>query len=245
MIPDYYRGVDQFSEMPLEDVKADIDDLYEMYEPSDGNVLSHSQIIERVKAFMLFEYDRLLSRAMANEYELDSRSIEDDDATRMRLDPVEMWKNNPKLHSEIYNFVKLRMHDCEELLLAKSAQCLVSYNTLLFGSGIKMKEGEELSAELRQFVSNHLMNPSPPIVSKRSGRPAYDVERNNLCINSIRFATLYGINATAGEGKNRKFNACGAVESAKRKILNENKIEYFNRGFEESSLMKLWQKRDK
>ena len=231
--------------MPLEDVKADIDDLYEMYEPSAENDLSDLQITERVKEFMLFEYDRLLSRAMANEYELDSRSIEDDDATRTRLDPVEMWKNNPKLHSEIYNFVKLRMHDCEELLLAKSAQCLVSYNTLLFGSGIKMKEGEELSAELRQFVSNHLMNPSPPKVSKRSGRRPYDIERKNLCINSIRFATLYGINATAGEGKNRKFNACGAVDKAASEISSESKIEYFKKGFEESSLMKLWQKREK
>ena len=75
--------------MALEEVKIHIDELYEGYEASDGKVLSDTQITERVKAFMLFEYDRLLIRAMANEYELDSRSIEDDDATRMRLDPVE------------------------------------------------------------------------------------------------------------------------------------------------------------
>ena len=230
--------------MALEDVKADIDEMCGMYEPSEGDVLSDTQIIERVREFMLFQYDRLFVQAMANEYYLDSRSIEDDDEQRMRLDPVEMWKNNPKLHTDIYNFVKLRIHNCEELLLAKSTSCLVCYNTLLFGAGIKMEEGEALSSELRLFVSNHLKNPSPPKERTRRGPKTFDAERNFLRLSAIRFATLYGINATEGEVRNQKLHACVAVDSAATKILTKNKIEYFRKGFTKSALMKLWQKRD-
>ncbi len=241
----YYLGEELFPDKSLVDAKADIDAMFEEHEPTHGAALTKDQIIDRVAMFMLDGYNKLFQSAMANEYYLDEVSADDEISTdderqsknpRVRLDPKEWIKKNPDLTDDIYRFVKLRLNLREDLLLTKSKYCLVSYNTLLVGVGLKIALNEELSHGLHQFVVEHLIQPFPTEALKGSNSKAFDVEHNYLRLTSIWFATLYGIYATRGDGVEDKLCGCSAVEEAARKIWLKHKIEFFRSSFTESTL---------
>lgn len=238
----YYLGEELFPDKSLVDAKADIDAMFEEHEPTHGAALTKDQIIDRVAMFMLDGYNKLFQSAMANEYYFDEVSTDTERQNknpRVRLDPKEWIKKNPDLTDDIYRFVKLRLNLREDLLLTKSKYCLVSYNTLLVGVGLKIALNEELSNGLHQFVVEHLIQPFPTDALKSSNSKAFDAEHNHLRLTSIWFATLYGIYATRGVGVKDKLCGCSAVEEAARKIWLKHKIEFFRSSFTESTLERL------
>ena len=199
--------------------------------------LKHSEIIKRVKGFLIKQ--EKLRDSFAFGEGLDVSNMGKNVA---QFDPIESYKKNP---SAIDNIMMLVNHDMdyrEEELINEAENFKASYNTLLFGIAIKLANDQKLSDTLKEFLVNQLISP-PDDQKKSSGRPKKTTLDEEFRYHAIEFARLHGLKATRND-ESTSFSACDAVSDAAT-ALSQSRVPGFNQGFGFEVLKKIWAKHSK
>ena len=199
--------------------------------------LKHSEIIERVKGFLI-EQEKLRDSFAFGE----GVAVGNTGKNIAQFDPIESYKKNP---SAIDNIMMLVNHDMdyrEEELIVEAKNFKGSYNTLLFGIAIKVAHDQNLSPTLKGFLFDHLISP-PDDKKKKSGRPKKTTLDEEFCFHAIEFARLHGLKVTRND-ESTSFSACDAVSEAAT-ALSQSRVPGFNQGFGFEVLKKIWAKHSK
>ena len=199
--------------------------------------LKHSEIIERVKGFLI-EQEKLHDSFAFGE----GVAVGNTGKNIAQFDPIESYKKNPSAIDNIMMLVNYDMDNREEELIVEAENFKGSYNTLLFGIAIKVAHDENLSPTLKGFLFDHLISP-PDDKKKNSGRPKKTSLDEEFCYHAIEFARLHGLKATRND-ESTSFSACDAVSEAAT-ALSQSRVPGFNQGFGFEVLKKIWAKHSK
>ena len=199
--------------------------------------LKHSEIIERVKGFLI-EQEKLRNSIAFGE----GVAVGNTGKNIAQFDPIESYKKNPSAIDNIMMLVNYDMDNREEELIVEAENFKGSYNTLLFGIAIKVAHDENLSPTLKGFLFDHLISP-PDGQKKSSGRPKKTILDDEFCFHAIEFARLHGLKATRND-ESTSFSACDAVSEAAT-LLSQSRVPGFNQGFGFEVLKKIWAKHSK
>ena len=211
-------------------------ELYSLLgEKSQG--LKHSEIIERVKGFLI-EQEKLRNSIAFGE----GVAVGNTGKNIAQFDPIESYKKNPSAIDNIIVLVNHDMDNREEELIFEAKNFIGSYNTLLFGIAIKLAHDQKLSDTLKEFLVNHLISP-PDDQKKSSGRPKKTTLDEEFRYHAIEFARLHGLKATRND-ESTSFSACDAVSEAAT-ALSQSRVPGFNQGFGFEVLKKIWAKHSK
>ena len=211
-------------------------ELYSLLgEKSQG--LKHSEIIERVKDFLI-EQEKLRDSFAFGE----GVDVSNMGKNVAQFDPIESYKKNPSAIDNTIILVNDDMDNREEELINEAENFKGSYNTLLFGIAIKLAHDQKLSDTLKEFLVNHLISP-PDDQKKSSGRPKKTTLDEEFRYHAIEFARLHGLKATRND-ESTSFSACDAVSEAAT-ALSQSRVPGFNQGFGFEVLKKIWAKHSK
>ena len=199
--------------------------------------LKHSEIIERVKVFLI-EQEKLHDSFAFGE----GVAVGNMGKNIAQFDPIESYKKNPSAIDNIMVLVNHDMDNREEELIVEAKNFKGSYNTLLFGIAIKVAHDENLSPTLKGFLFDHLISP-PDDKKKKSGRPKKTTLDEEFCFHAIEFARLHGLKVTRND-ESTSFSACDAVSEAAT-LLSQSRVPGFNQGFGFEVLKKIWAKHSK
>ena len=211
-------------------------ELYSLLgEKSQG--LKHSEIIERVKGFLI-EQEKLRDSFAFGE----GVDVSNMGKNVAQFDPIESYKKNPSAINNTIMLVNDDMDNREEELINEAENFKGSYNTLLFGIAIKVAHDENLSPTLKGFLFDHLISP-PDDQKKNLGRPKKTILDDEFRYHAIEFARLHGLKATRND-ESTSFSACDAVSEAAT-ALSQSRVPGFNQGFGFEVLKKIWAKHSK
>lgn len=198
--------------------------------------LSYDEIVTRVADFMLSRDKLRISYAIGNEV---GEALEDENDAC--FDPIALYQANPDRHDEIVMYVEAEMKSSEQDLLKRKDSSLFAYNTLVFGSALRLANSEALLPELLDFLIEHLIESKPPTESKRRGRPKDSNDDVRFKRQAIEFAVAHGPTATRNDATEEP-RACDAVAEAGSKLYQIQGDAKFISKYTFEALKKVWQK---
>ncbi|MFT5508432.1 MAG: hypothetical protein ACI89J_001507 [Hyphomicrobiaceae bacterium] len=199
--------------------------------------LPYDDIVARVADFMLSQDEMRIAYAFGNEV---GEDLEDENDAR--FDPIALYQAHPDRIDKIVMYVEAEMQSSEKDLLQGKDRSLFAYNTLVFGSALRLADSKAVSPELLDFLIEHLIEPKPPSESKRRGRPKNTNDELRLKRQAIEFAVAHGLTATRNDVTFNKPSACDAVADAGRKLYQTHGDEKFISGYTFEALKKIWRK---
>lgn len=199
--------------------------------------LPYDDIVARVADFILSQDKMRIAYAFGNEVGEDL-----EDKNDARFDPIALYQAYPDRIDTIVMYVETEMQSSENDLLKRKDSSLFAYNTLVFGSALRLARSEAVSPELLDFLLEHLIEPKPPSESKRRGRPKATNDELMFKRQAIKFAVAHGLPATRNDVTIKKHSACDAVADAGRKLYKTHRDDKFISGYTFEALKKIWQK---
>ena len=199
--------------------------------------LPYDDIVERVADFILSQDKLRIAYAFGNEV---GEGLEDQNDAR--FDPIALYQANPDRTDEIVMYVEAEMQSSEEDLLKRKDSSLFAYNTLVFGSALRLANSEAVSPELLDFLIEHLIEPKPPSESKRRARPKNTNDELRFKRQALQFAVAHGLTPTRNDVTIKKHSACDAVAAAGRKLYRIHGDQKFISGYTFEALKKVWSK---
>jgi hypothetical protein len=199
--------------------------------------LPYDDIVERVADFILSQDKQRIAHAFGNEVGEDL-----EDKNNARFDPIALYQADPDRTDEIVMYVEAEMQSSEEDLLKRKDSSLFAYNTLVFGSALRLANSEAVSPELLDFLIEHLIEPKPPSESKRRARPKNTNDELRFKRQALQFAVAHGLTPTRNDVTIKKHSACDAVAAAGRKLYRIHGDQKFISGYTFEALKKVWSK---
>lgn len=196
--------------------------------------LPYDEIVTRVADFMLSQDELRLSYAFGNEV---GEALEDENDER--FDPLALYQAYPDRHDDIVMYVEAEMQSSEKDLLERKDSSLFAYNTLVFGSALRLANSEAMSPELLDFLIEHLIEPNPPSEPKRRGRPKSTNDEVTFKRQAIQFAVDHGLTPTRNDVTD-KSSACDAVADAGQRLYQIHGDAKFISGYTFEALKKVW-----
>ena len=199
--------------------------------------LPYDDIVERVADFILSQDKLRIAYAFGNEV---GEDLEDENDAR--FDPIAFYQARPDQIAEIVMYVEAEMQSSEEDLLKRKDSSLFAYNTLVFGSALRLANSEAVSPELLDFLIEHLIEPKPPSESKRRARPKNTNDELRFKRQALQFAVAHGLTPTRNDATIKKHSACDAVAAAGRQLYRIHGDQKFISGYTFEALKKVWSK---
>ena len=200
--------------------------------------LPYDDIVERVADFILSQDKQRIAHAFGNEV---GEDLEDENDAR--FDPIAFYQARPDQIDEIVMYVEAEMQSSEEDLLKRKDSSLFAYNTLVFGSALRLANSEAVSPELLDFLIEHLIEPKPPSEpKKRRGRTEATNDELRFKRQALQFAVAHGLTPTRNDATIKKHSACDAVAAAGRQLYRIHGDQKFISGYTFEALKKVWSK---
>lgn len=210
--------------------------------------LTFQQIVAEVSVFLREQENYRISLSFGNEV---GEDLEDENDGR--FDPIALYAEFPENLDAIQMYVDSDIRNFEAELLARSDTSLYAYNTLVFGAAIRLAHSENPSPQLREFLVNHLIDPKPPKLTKKQGRPKKTNDDDLLKYHAIKFAVAHGlkptrndehdkkrVSTTRNDEHDKKISACDAVFKAACHLYQKENLVKFSAGYGYETLKKLW-----
>ena len=153
--------------------------------------LSYAEIVERVKVFIQNLEELNITFAFGT-LDFDDPEL----ATEDIYDPFAFLEAEPDKRDLIEQMVS---HDLEHhlsILLSRQESCAHSYNILVFGCAMYVEKSLSIPEELRQFLVDHLLNPSKYQKKGKRGQPPKTQTETRLIGSAVSFAIRHGLYAT-------------------------------------------------
>ena len=189
---------------------------------------SFEEVVERVEKFLIHTDKLKIAFSFGNKAETDS-----DTDGNVGFDPIKRFQDYPDELETLSMYVGHELDNAEKDLIEMSNSNLCDYNTLVFGTALKLANGEKLSEPLNEFIVEHLINPNQSQKAK-VGRPPKTKQDDLFKYMAIKFAVKHNLKPSRNE-LGPKTSACDAVEQAAMKL------QIFGYGYE--TLKKVWMNR--
>ena len=209
---------------------------YSVLGPKPQN-LTYDEIVTRVADFILSQDKLRIAYAFGNEV---GEDLEDENDAR--FDPIALYQARPDQLDEIVMYVEAQMQWSEKDLLKRKESSLFAYNTLVFGSALRLANTEAVSPELLDFLLNTSSNQSLLLNRNVEVDPKTTNDELVFKRHAIEFAVAHGLSPTRNDATVEKHSACDAVADAGRKLYQIHGNEKFISGYTFEALKKVWRK---